>query len=165
MPPRHGKTRTTEQRTDMAEKQRHALQLRNSGWSVQDVADHYQVDKSTVSRWCTAAIADIPREEATEFRQRQLMQLDALMKTVWEPANNAKNKGFEWKIDRALAIMERQAKLYGLDKLAEIEALKAAKSDPGEESGSMMSVLLEGLQNAYIAQKNAADETVDGVDQ
>ncbi|OHD15044.1 MAG: hypothetical protein A2Y38_25865 [Spirochaetes bacterium GWB1_59_5] len=160
MPPRRGHTQSIEKRTDMAEKQRHALELRNAGRSLQFVADIYGVDQSTVSRWCSAAIKDIPREAAEEFRQRQLLQLDAMLEAIWDDVVS----GNQLKIDRALAILERQAKLTGLEDLAKIEALKAAKGDAGVEAESMIGTLIDGLKAAYVKQKERATSDVDDLD-
>ena len=114
----------------MAEKQRHALELRLAGWSIQDIADLYGVDKSNASRWCSAAIRDIPKEAAEEYRQRQLLQLDILIKGIWNDAS----AGNDFKIDRILAIMERQAKLMGLDQLAAMQAARDMKGLPAVDA-------------------------------
>lgn len=161
MPPRRGHTQPITKRVEMAEKQRHALELRNAGHSLQHVADLYGVDKSTVSRWCSAALADIPREAADEFRQRQLLQLDDMLRGIWEDVIN----GNQLKIDRALAIMERQAKLTGLEDLAKIEALKAAKGDAGVEAESMIGTLIDGLKAAYVQQKQRENVDDDDLDE
>lgn len=139
-----------EKRVEVKERTKTALELRLAGWSVTSIAEHLGVHVTTVSRNITNELRNIPKEAAEEYRQRQLMQLDAMMKGIWDDAT----AGNDWKIDRMLAILESQRKLLGLEKLAEIEALKSAQGDAGVEAESMIGTLLDGLKSAYVAQKN-----------
>jgi len=142
------------------EARKKAIELRMAGHSNLEVAEILGVTPPTASRYFTQAIRDIPQEAAENYRQKQLLQLDELLKAIWG-ASRTGSKESVWMIDRALAIMERQAKLLGLEKLAEIEAMKAAQGDAGVEAESMIGTLLDGLKAAYVSQKERENADVE----
>ncbi|MGX1809750.1 hypothetical protein ACWIGI_28855 [Nocardia sp. NPDC055321] len=129
------KTTPVETLVETQQKRNHALSLRLSGKSQQQIADEMKVHKSTVSLWLKDAIADIARENAEEYLQLELARLDVMFESIWRrtaaPRNDEERKGQTWLIDRALAIMDQRAKLTGTYKAADLKAVAEAKRQRG----------------------------------
>jgi hypothetical protein len=91
-----------------------ALRLRSLGFSYQAIADQTGVTKATAYNRCQRALAAIPAEAVDEFRRLEGQRLDLLLEKAMEKALS-EEKGALFAIDRVLAIMDRRAKLMGLD--------------------------------------------------
>jgi len=93
-----------------------ALDLRLKGHSYREIAEacgyknpgtvHHLIQQE-LDRQVTLSVA--------AFRQQQNDRLDALLAACFEAATDANDKGRTWFIDRALAIIQAQNKLNGLD--------------------------------------------------
>lgn len=94
--------------------QREALELRAAGATFEEIGEHQGVNKSTAKRRVDAALAATLREPAEELRQVELHRLDRLFTMAYRRASQG-GKGQMFAIDRCLTIMERRAKLLGLD--------------------------------------------------
>ena len=101
----------TQRDYDRAERKRNALELRLAGASYRDIADALQVSPATALQDCKEALADIPAQQADEMRTVELSRLDRLQRAVWPRAI----KGDLQAVDRAIKIIDRRAKLFGLD--------------------------------------------------
>jgi hypothetical protein len=146
-PVRDGRGRFTKQVTT-AVKDSEAAQLRANGQTYQAIADslgysHRDLARRAVER----ALAATVREPADELRQLELIRLDALwveavkvMTTDHITVNNGrvievdgaplKDDGPTLSaIDRLLKIMERRAKLVGLDSATKVEVLSVDALD------------------------------------
>jgi len=104
--------KTDQQAIEVAERRRKAVELRKAGASFDDIAVQcgYK-DRSGAYRAVKAALKDITREPAEELLTLELARLDAMLLGLWADAR----KGNVMKIDRVLKIMDRRAKLLGLD--------------------------------------------------
>ena len=101
-----------EQQVKAAERQRQALQLRQAGVAYEDIAQRLGYSgRSSAWRSVMAALKHTLQEPADEVRTLELARLDRLLLGLW-PQAAAGNQGA---VDRALRIMERRAKLLGLD--------------------------------------------------
>lgn len=139
--PRGGRGRFTKQ-TATAVKDAEAATLRAGGHTYQAIADSLGYSHRDLARRAVArALAATMREPADELRQLELVRLDALwveatkvMTTEHITVNNGRVievDGVPLKddaptlqsIDRLLRIMERRAKLLGLDSAAKVEVL------------------------------------------
>ena len=98
-----------------------AIAMRRAGVRVDAIAERLNVSPRSVYAWIRDALADIPREEADELRRLELDRLDDL----FFPMYRAALKGDARAADTALRIMERRARLLGLDdaKVAGFEAV------------------------------------------
>ena len=80
------------------------------------IAERLGVDQATISR-DLAALDELYRERAAEdiaaAKGEDLDRLDVLLDALWEQATGPKAKAHV--VDRILAIMDRRAKLLGLD--------------------------------------------------
>jgi len=91
-----------------------ALKLRSLGYSYQAIADQMGCSKPTAYARCQRALAAIPAEAVDEFRRLEGQRLDLLLEKAMDKALS-EEKGALFAIDRVLAIMDRRAKLMGLD--------------------------------------------------
>lgn len=101
----------TQRDYDRAERKRNALELRLAGASYRDIAQALEVSPATALQDCKEALADIPAQQADEMRTVELSRLDRLQRAVWPRAV----KGDLQAVDRAIKIIDRRAKLFGLD--------------------------------------------------
>ena len=101
----------TQRDYDRAERKKNALELRLAGASYRDIAQALEVSPATALQDCKEALADIPAQQADEMRTVELSRLDRLQRAVWPRAV----KGDLQAVDRAIKIIDRRAKLFGLD--------------------------------------------------
>jgi predicted DNA-binding protein (UPF0251 family) len=88
-----------------------ALRLRSQGLTYRQIASRLGVNESTAYRRVQRALEAIPFEEVSEYRQLEQVRLDALQQAIWDKAMSGDLRA----IDRVLAILQRRAKLLGLD--------------------------------------------------
>lgn len=97
--------------TEMAERAKKVLRLKLSGASYPEIAEVLEISMSTAHGDIQRAIRNIPKSEADQYREEELMKLDRLQRSVWEEALGGDHKA----IDRVLKIIDRRAKFLGLD--------------------------------------------------
>jgi hypothetical protein len=95
--------------------QRAALDLRKGGKSYGEIAELMGVKRVRAYRLVKAALLKIIKEPAEDVLQLELERLDQLLEAVWFKALSSDPLA----INSALRIMERRAKLLGLDKARE----------------------------------------------
>lgn len=94
--------------------QRKALELRRMAWGYQAIADHLGIGLATAHRHVMDALKEARAQISTEadtLKSEDLSRLDAMLAGLWPRAS----KGEAVAVDRVLKIMERRAKLLGLD--------------------------------------------------
>ena len=102
------------------EKTLKALELRKRGLNYTQIGEKLGCARSTACRYVLSELenlADKCREEAVHVRDIELQRLDALYLKAWEAVEGGDLPA----IDRCLRIMERRAKLLGLDAAEKIE--------------------------------------------
>jgi hypothetical protein len=99
---------------EQAEIDTEALKLRSTGLTYQRVADSMGCSKQTAYDRVKRALQAIPFEAVQEYRQIMGEQLDSLLEVALEKALS-RDKGAMFGIDRVLMIMDRKARLFGLD--------------------------------------------------
>jgi len=102
------------------EKTLKALELRKRGLNYTQIGEKLGCARGTACRYVLSELenlADKCREEAVHVRDLELQRLDALYLKAWEAVEGGDLAG----IDRCLRIMERRAKLLGLDAAEKIE--------------------------------------------
>ncbi len=104
-----GKTSPTA--IEVAELTRKALDLRKAGLNYERIAATLQISKSRAWQLVNRAIKEITAESAEELVKLEAARLDDMFRAMW--VSGMEGKG--WAIDRLLAIMERRARLFGLD--------------------------------------------------
>jgi len=93
------------------ERRRRALTLRRDGLSYDAIARKMGVSVSVAHAYVHDAIRDIPAPEAEATRTIELERLDRLQAGLWARAT----KGDPKAVGAVLRVMDRRAKLLGLD--------------------------------------------------
>lgn len=104
-----------------------ALELRRMGKGYVEIAAALDISKSQAHRLVKAGLEDARAQvdgTAAELKAEEVSRLDAMLAGLWPGAR----KGHLGSVDRVLRIMERRAKLLGLDAPA-----KHAATDPTGE--------------------------------
>ncbi len=97
---------------DALERQRQALELRKAGVPYAKIAEALgYAHASGAHKAVASALKKTLQEPADDLRKLELERLDAMLFAIWPSVT----KGIQPAIDRALRIMERRAKLLGLD--------------------------------------------------
>lgn len=109
----------TKTRMSYRERQAAALELRLAGQEYAAIADELgYANKSGAYKAVQNALTAIIREPAEQLVTLEVARLDAMLRAVWK---RIVGKGELGAIDRALKIMERRARLLGLDKPIEFD--------------------------------------------
>lgn len=105
---------TSARRARMLELQPKALELRRAGKNYGEIAAMLDIGKTSAHRMVKAGLAEAAAQveaQAGELIALELSRLDAMLAGLWPSAR----QGGLGAIDRVLKIMERRAKLLGLD--------------------------------------------------
>jgi hypothetical protein len=108
----HSKASAT--KIDAAQRRIQALNFRLQGLTYREIGEAMGFSEARAHKIVTTELRrlnDKRSELATEQRKLDAARLDTMLKTLWP----AVLKGKPEVIDRALSIMQRRAKLYGLD--------------------------------------------------
>jgi predicted transcriptional regulator len=103
------------------EKTLKALELRKRGMNYTQIGEKLGCARSTACRYVLSELenlADKCREEAVHVRDLELQRLDALYLVAYAEVEDGNDLAG---IDRCLRIMERRAKLLGLDAAEKVE--------------------------------------------
>lgn len=91
-----------------------AVELRKAGATYQQIGDQLGITKQSAHEAVTAAMretAQATAETAADVIQLELARLDQMLTGLWGQAR----QGVPVAVDRVLRIMERRARLLGLD--------------------------------------------------
>jgi len=100
------------------ERQLEALELRKAGAAYAVIAERLGYRSASGAHAAvSAALKRTQQEPADEVRTLEIERLDRMLLAIWPQVVN----GNQGAIDRALRIMERRAKLQGLDAPAKTE--------------------------------------------
>lgn len=103
---------TSPQDMTATQKQAEAMRLRASGMSLDAIAKRLGYrSHSGVHKAISSGLKKTLREPADELRTLEAERLDRMLEGLWDQAIN----GGTWQVDRVLNIMERRARLLGLD--------------------------------------------------
>lgn len=139
--------------TESVERRDRALNLRLAGASYAQIGRELDIPRATAYKTVQTALQEIRdnyRETATEVMGVELARLDALTVMLWKKAAGGEPAA----TDRILRIMERRAKLLGLD-----APTKIAPTDPTGES-EYAGLSDDALRE--LAAKVAAQQATDG---
>ncbi len=105
---------TTAQKITTAERRRQAVALRLSGATYESIGETIGVSTPAAFKLVKTALEKLAKDTETDavpLRELELQRLDRLQFGLWAKAQ----KGDLNAVDRALKIMERRAKLLGID--------------------------------------------------
>jgi len=103
-----------------AQRASQALALRARKLTYEQIARETGYGSASACR--KAVLREMNRVVVTnveELRREQLHELDQLQQAIWKLAMDESHKGRLFAVDRLLAIMERRARLMGLDQEAQ----------------------------------------------
>lgn len=133
MPPRHVTPKQPARDVNRAARVTRAIEMRKSGYIWEEIAQACGWgSKASAYNAVNDYLKTLMREPAEELRSLELLRLDELLRALWPQATRQMAEAAEddedaargrrrqngpdlWAVDRALAIMERRAKLLGLD--------------------------------------------------
>ncbi len=99
-----------------AQRDAEAARLRSKGMSYRDIATEMSCNVASAHRAVQRALARIPLDAVEDLRQIEGERLENLWLVACEIALNGSNSDRQLRaVDRCLAIMERKARLFGLD--------------------------------------------------
>lgn len=122
------------QRTRAAEGRAKALELRKAGASYHEISETLGVPLSTVGRWVKEGIVRWQKQteqDAGEIVTLETNRLDRMLMGFWSRAK----AGDDAAVDRVLRIMERRAKLLGLDAPSKIAPTSPDGTVPYDGAG------------------------------
>jgi hypothetical protein len=123
-----------------------ALNMRKAGASYRAIGRKLGVSEAQAFRdvqTCLAELAAEQKQSAEELRQMELERLDAMLLANWSRAMGSEKVPADLKAqDRILRIMERRAKLLGLDAPTKI----APTTPDGKQSVQLMVVYTDGVK-------------------
>jgi hypothetical protein len=106
--------KTSAATTRKLDRQFKALELRRMGKGYVEISSALGIGKSQAHRLVQAGLQDARAQvdaEANELKAEEISRLDAMLAGLWPDAR----KGHHSAVDRVLKIMERRARLLGLD--------------------------------------------------
>ncbi len=104
----------TSKRLQAAERKARIIELRRAGYLLREIADEVGVSKQYCCRVIQRHLEDLAKEltdDVARLRWQEYERLEAALKAVWPQALEGDLKA----TDRVIKIMEREAKLFGLD--------------------------------------------------
>lgn len=126
-----GESKSSPRIITATEKQRQALEMRKAGKSFDIIAENLGYrDRSGAYRAIARALRKTIQQPAEEVRTLEVERLDAMLQAMWTQAKS----GNQGAIDRVLRIMERRAKLLGLDAPTKSE-IRISELDAAIEQG------------------------------
>lgn len=151
-------SKNSSRRVKAAERARKALDLKIAGATYQRIGDTLGMSRSGAAKAVERAMRDLReevREAAAELREIESARLDRMLLGIWQKARS----GDLAAIDRVLRIMERRARLYGLDGPIGLD-----HTTKGEALGSKVDVsklTTEALQEILAASEAGGDADAD----
>ena len=109
---------TSKRRLTGREREAQAIELRKEGYTYQEIADTlgYRSPSGARDAILRAMKRLLPAENVEEVRSMEVARLDAIMRRLWKKLKpEAFGKDELLVVDRILKVMDRRARLYGLD--------------------------------------------------
>lgn len=127
---------------------RKAAQLRASGATFREIGEALDIDPTTAQTWVWKAVKEAANETAEIMRATEGARLDRLQRGIWAQAVAGDTKA----VATVLRIMERRAKLFGLDMPVRIEVAEVVPeaSDVDAELAVIMGMLADDDAPAAI---------------
>lgn len=146
--------RVTERRRARAERAHRMLQLRLAGLTMRAIGKAEGTSAATVSKNIDWALTEVYAQEARQVRALSQARLESLFGGLWIKAK----AGDVQAIGMLLRILERQAKMYGIDVTrVEFKASAAAPDDSDRDFDAIAKAMGYGPINQPASKQVAAD--------
>lgn len=99
----------------------HALALRIAGLTYEEIAEIQECVPGTAYDRVKRALAKSRRYATEELRDKTLARLEALLRSIWDRATHPESPDLA-ALDRVLSIIDREARLEGLNEPARAKA-------------------------------------------
>lgn len=129
-----------------SERQQEALELRMRGMSQRAIGDAMGISQQAVAYHLKNALLEYQKDiekNAAKIRAIELSRLERLQAAVWQPALDGNLEA----VDKAIKVMDRRAKLVGLDAPKKTEL---TGKDGGPLAVASISVDLSKLSDAQL---------------
>ena len=103
--------RDTNKALELQHCKKEALQLRLEGMTYAEIAERMGKSVSTVHGYVADSLAEVTKEVSEQLRDVEAARLDALQHAIWERAIDGDLSA----MDRVIKIVDRRARLLGLD--------------------------------------------------
>ena len=138
-----GESKTSKRRIAAVEKQVKALELRKAGVTFEEIAKTLgYAGPSGAFRAVDSALEKTLQEPADKLRQIEWLRLEQMQRALWPTALS----GDLGAIDRLVRIMERRARLLGLDSRVEVGLV-------GPGGGPIIRADLAGMTNEELEKR------------
>ena len=160
-------------RLTAAQKRNQAMSLRLKGLTFREIGEQMGISKQHANEYVQQALAETLKERqelADEVRQLTKERLDALLSAHWEKALAGSKESSEL----ALKLIDRQAKLFGLDaptktvqasleltELSEEELIQQARAMGVDLSDLMEQPDPQDILTIYPSEEEDSDEPTD----
>lgn len=124
------------------EKMQQAAQLRAAGLSYREIGKQMNLDFTWVRELVVRALEEAKYEAADVMRTQEGMRLDRLQRSLWPAALS----GDVAAARAVLGVMERRAKLFGLDSPVKVEAELSWAPDDVEADVRRLEAMLRDEQ-------------------
>lgn len=142
-------------RDELIARRNAAIEMRRAGATPDQIAAKLKyASPEAARRDIDTVLSSVLRTPLDEMRALEALRLDALLITLWPEAR----RGVSRAIDQVIKIMERRAKLYGLDAPVQVEqiTLDAVESEIKRLEAEMGQATRKKLRNSG-GKKNAPD--------
>jgi hypothetical protein len=149
-----------QQQAEAAERRNRAVALRKAGADFEQIAEQVGfASRGAAHDAVMQAIRELPRENAEEALAVELERCDALLVGLWPKAR----RGDEKAVHAALRVMERRARLLGLDdfeaRMADVAERRVALE---ERQVELMQQVMDAVLASMLAGALRAVADVDG---
>lgn len=146
-------SKTSKNRLTAVDRQAKALALRKAGIGYQEIAAELgYAGPAGAYKAIQTALRKTIQEPADEVRSLELARLDSMLRAIWTRILD----GNDYAIDRGLKIMERRAKMLGLDAPTKVNIdliVKRAAEELGLDS--VEAATLHSEVSAFLADAKA----------
>lgn len=140
------RTRTPKRDANAATRAALAIELRTEGLTYDQIALRCgYASRGACYDAIQRELSRVVVDKVDILRQEQLLTLDRLQVMCWEIANDPDNKGRLFAVDRILQILERRAKLTGID-----------LAGKGDQIGNL--VVVRGMPSGYLGETPVVQE-------
>lgn len=125
------------------ETQQKAVALRAAGHTYREIGKALNIDHSWARTLCVQWLGEVKYEGVEQLRDQEGARLDKLQQAVWRQAINGDLRA----VQTVLRVMERRARLFGLDAPVRIEVSDQIDRQLEELAASMPPVIVEAEVN------------------
>jgi len=141
-------SKTSQRRVAATKRQAAAMELRGKGYTFEKIAEELGYrGPSGAFRAVSAGLSKTLREPASSLRVLESERLDRLLEGVWKKAAAGNVQG----VRAVLAILERRAKLWGLDAPTRYELAQVLASEDAVKMFGTVKAALEPWPEAQAA--------------